>query len=49
MKAVVNGKIILKDRIVENQVLLFSNVFEGIVSADQIPENAEVIDHSLSL
>ena len=44
MKAVVNGKIILKDRIVENQVLLFSNVFEGIVSADQVPENAEVID-----
>jgi len=44
MKAVVNGKIILKDRIVENQVLLFSNVFEGIVSADQVPEDAEVID-----
>ena len=44
MKAVVNGKIILKDRIVENQVLLFSNVIEGIVSADQIPVDAEVID-----
>ncbi len=44
MKAIVNGKIILKDRIVENYALLFSNVIEGVVPAENIPEGAEVID-----
>ena len=44
MKAVVNGKIILKDRIVENMALLFSNVIEGIVPVDKVPCEAEVID-----
>lgn len=42
MKAIINGKIILKDRIAEGGVLLFSDKFEGIVS--EIHENAEVID-----
>ncbi len=44
MKAIVNGKIILKDRVVENGVLLFSDVVLGIVSEGSIPENAEIID-----
>ncbi len=44
MKAIVNGKIILKDRILENSVLLYSDVIEGIVSGDCIPDGAEVID-----
>lgn len=44
MKAIINGKIILKDRIVENQVLLFSDVIEGIIPADSIPADAEIID-----
>ena len=44
MKAIVNGKIILKDRILEGQALLFSDVIEGIVAADGIPADAEVID-----
>ena len=44
MKAVVNGKIILKDRIVEDSVLLFSDVIEGIVSKDSIPDGVEIID-----
>ena len=44
MKAIVNGKIILKDRILEDGALLFSNVIEGIVPADNIPADAEVID-----
>ncbi len=44
MKAIINGKIILKERIVEDMVLLFSDVFEGMVSADKIPEGAEVMD-----
>ena len=44
MKAIINGKIILSDRIVEGGVLLFSDVFEGIVDIGGIPEGAEVID-----
>ncbi len=44
MKAIINGKIILKDRIVEDSALLYSNVVEGIVPADSLPENTEIID-----
>lgn len=44
MKAIINGKIILKDRIVENSALLFSDTIEGVVGNDQIPQNAEIID-----
>ena len=44
MKAIINGKIILKDRIVENSALLYSDVIEGIVPADKLPEGVEVID-----
>ncbi len=44
MKAIINGKIILKDRIIEDGVLLFSDVIEGIVSKEFIPEGAEIID-----
>lgn len=44
MKAIINGKIILKDRIVEDRVLLYTDVFEGIVSVENMPKDAEVID-----
>ncbi len=44
MKAIVNGKIILKDRVVENMALLYSDVIEGVVPAGNIPEGAEIID-----
>ncbi len=44
MKAIINGKIILKDRIVENHALLLSNVVEGIIPSDLIPADADVID-----
>lgn len=44
MKAIVNGKIILKDRVVENAALLYSNVIEGIVQTDNLPEGTEIID-----
>jgi len=44
MKAITNGKIILKDRIIEGFALLYTDVIEGIVSADAIPQDAEVID-----
>ena len=44
MKAVVNGKIILKDRIVEGFALLFSNVIEGILPEEKLPSDIEKID-----
>ena len=44
MKAIIGGKIILKDRIVENSALLYSDVIEGIVPVDNVPADAEVID-----
>ncbi|WP_026478682.1 N-acetylglucosamine-6-phosphate deacetylase [Alkaliphilus transvaalensis] len=43
MKAIINGKVILEDRIVENKVLLYNNKFLDLV--DQLPSNKiEVID-----
>ncbi|MBE6593713.1 MAG: N-acetylglucosamine-6-phosphate deacetylase [Ruminococcaceae bacterium] len=44
MKAVVNGKIILKDRVVEGFALLFSDVIEGILPEDKLPADVERID-----
>ena len=44
MKAIVNGKIILKDRILEGSALLYSDVVEGIVPNGSVPADAEIID-----
>ncbi|MBR5524213.1 MAG: N-acetylglucosamine-6-phosphate deacetylase [Clostridia bacterium] len=44
MKAIVGGKIILTDRIVEGAALLYTDVIRGIVPADQVPAEATVID-----
>lgn len=44
MKAVINGKIILKDRILEGYALLFSNIVEGIVPCDKLPDVSQIID-----
>ena len=44
MKAIINGKIILPNEIIEDSALLYSNKIEGIVKADEIPEGAEIID-----
>lgn len=44
MKAIINGKIILKDRVVENCALLYSDVIEGVVTPENIPADAEIID-----
>ncbi len=44
MKAIKNGKIILKDRVIDDYALLISDVIEGILPAEQIPQDAEVID-----
>ncbi len=44
MKAIIGGKIILKDRIAENCALLFSDKIEGVVPAYSIPADTEIID-----
>lgn len=44
MKAIINGKIILKDGVLEGRALLYSDVIEGIVVSDNIPADAEIID-----
>lgn len=44
MKAIINGNIILKDRVVEGCALLYSDVIEGIVPMGQLPEEIPVID-----
>ena len=44
MKAIINGKIILKDRILEGSALLYSDVVEGIVPNGSVPAEAEIID-----
>lgn len=44
MKAIINGRIVLKDRVVENSALLYSDVIEGIIPADKLPEGVEIID-----
>ena len=44
MKAITNGKIILKDGIVERCALLVSDVIEAIVCENDIPTDAEIID-----
>lgn len=44
MNAIINGKIILEDCIVEDAALLYTSVIEGIVPADQVPADATVID-----
>lgn len=44
MKAIINGKIILKDRVLEGYALLYSDVIEGIVPVQNVPADASVID-----
>lgn len=44
MKAIVGGKIILKDKIAENCALLFTDKIEGVVPAALVPDGAEIID-----
>lgn len=44
MKAIIGGKIILKDKILENYAIIFSNVIEDILPCDKVPEGIEIID-----
>ncbi|MEE1184622.1 MAG: N-acetylglucosamine-6-phosphate deacetylase [Acutalibacteraceae bacterium] len=44
MKAIINGKIILKDRIIEGKALLYSDVIEGVVPEGEIPSGIDILD-----
>ena len=44
MKAITNGKIILKDRILEGKTLLYSDVIEGIVDAKNLHDGTKILD-----
>ncbi len=44
MKAIVGGKIILMDKIIEDYAVVYNNKIENIVPRNLVPENAEMID-----
>ncbi len=44
MKAIINGKVILKDCVCSDTAVLFTDKIEGIVPANCIPADAEIID-----
>lgn len=44
MKAIINGNIILKDRVLAGKALLFDHKIQGIFDAADIPEGTEIID-----
>lgn len=44
LKVIVGGKIILKDRIVENCALIYTDKIEEIIDEKLVPEKAEIID-----
>mgnify|MGYP003299569966 CR=1 FL=1 len=41
---IINGKIVLKDRVLENYALLYSDVIEGVLPEAKLPDGCEVID-----
>ena len=40
MKAIVNGKVILKDQVAEGLAVLYTDKIEGVVSAEELPAGA---------
>ena len=44
MKAIVNGRILLKDRLLDGQALIFDEKITGFFDAGNIPENCGIID-----
>ncbi len=44
MNAIINGRIILKDRVIDGYALLFSDVILGIVPKEDVPPDARTID-----
>lgn len=47
MKAVVNGKIVLKNGVLENKVIVFDKKIIDI--CDEVPTNCEIIDAKLCM
>ena len=44
MRAIINGKIVLPDRLLEGAAIVFGNRIEGVVAPENIPAGAEIID-----
>ena len=44
MRAIINGKIVLPDRVLENAAVVFDSKIRDIVSPESIPTGAEIID-----
>ena len=44
MKAIINGRIILKDRLLDGRALVFDEKIKGFFDAVKIPKNYEIID-----
>lgn len=44
MKAIINGRIILKDCILDNSAILYTDKIEGIIPINTLPDNVEIID-----
>ncbi len=44
MKYIINGQIILKDRIVQGMALAYTDTVKGIIDAQSVPADADIID-----
>ena len=44
MKAIINGRIVLKDRLAENSAVLYGDKIVAVVPANEVPACAQVID-----
>lgn len=44
MRAIINGNIVLPDRLLENTAILFDRKIEAFVAPENVPSNAEIID-----
>ena len=44
MKAIINGKIVLKDEIIENFAIIYTDKIVDIVPNNEVPDNTEIID-----
>ncbi len=44
MKAIINGKIVLKDRLAENSAILYGDKIVAVVPANEVPACAQIID-----
>ena len=44
MKAIINGRIVLKDRVAENSAILYGDKIVAVVPANEVPACAQIID-----